>query len=178
MAKRVVPGTDAVTVQPDGALRVETLDASSGVYTDANKDLSSTPPTSGALGYWDRTGTDLSPATSGDNVDLSGRLVSNTATLSAVGPTDNQDAAGINVLFIDASGNNVTLGGFINGVAGQILHVVVNGIGVGNQVTLENAEGTGNQDIYLTTGADENLTNSYGGWTLVCDGTHWYSSEQ
>jgi hypothetical protein len=84
----------------------------------------------------------------------------------------------INVLLIDASLNNVTLGGFINGVQGQIMHIVVTGIGAGNTVTVEHNEGTGNQDIFLTTGNDETLTNSYGGWTLVCDGSNWYSSEQ
>jgi hypothetical protein len=70
MSKRVVPGTDAVTVQDDGDLRVEVLDADSGVYTDADKDLTSTPPTSGTIGYWSRAGTDLSPATAGDDVSL------------------------------------------------------------------------------------------------------------
>jgi hypothetical protein len=70
MSKRLVAGTNAVTLQPDGKLRVESLDASEGVYTDANKDLTSTPPTSGTLGYWARTGTELTTATGGDTVDM------------------------------------------------------------------------------------------------------------
>lgn len=70
MAKRLVPSTDALALESDGKLRVESLDASSGVYTDASKDLTATPPTSGTLGYWDRTGTDLSPATAGDDISL------------------------------------------------------------------------------------------------------------
>ena len=113
-----------------------------------------------------------------DDVKLSNRFTCNTATLSTTGPTDNYDVADINVLFIDASSNSVTVGGFVNGRAGQILHVVVTGINAGNSATLEHNEATGNQDIFLTTGNDETLTNSYGGWTLVCDGTNWYSSEQ
>jgi hypothetical protein len=37
-------------------------------------------------------------------------------------------------------------------------------------------EGTGNQDIFLHSGGDETLTAEYGGWELVCDGTHWYEA--
>jgi hypothetical protein len=113
-----------------------------------------------------------------DEMDFLDRVVHNTATLSAVGPTDNQAAAGINILFIDASGNNVTLGGFVNGVSGQAVHIVVTGINGATTVTVEHAEGTGNQDIYLSSGGDESLANSYGGWTVVCNGTHWYEVEQ
>jgi len=51
-------------------VNIASLTASQGIYTDANKNLTSTPPSSGTLGYWDRTGTILSPANSGDGVYL------------------------------------------------------------------------------------------------------------
>lgn len=62
-------------------LNVNALTASRGVYTDASKNLTSTPPTSGVIGYWTRSGTILSPATAGDTVTVirtgSGLAVSN-----------------------------------------------------------------------------------------------------
>ncbi len=56
------------------------LDASSSVYTDASKQLSSTAPTSGVLGHWDRTGTVLSPATAGDDITTTGDIFLEAAT--------------------------------------------------------------------------------------------------
>jgi hypothetical protein len=50
------------------------LTASSAVYTDASKNLTSTAPTSGAIGYWSRSSTTLSPATANDVVSITGSL--------------------------------------------------------------------------------------------------------
>jgi hypothetical protein len=100
-------------------------------------------------------------------------LVVDSTTVTATGPTDDLDVSAVNVVFIDTSGNNVTIGGMTGGVSGQILHVVI--IDPTNITTLEHAESTGNQDIYLNKLADEPMAaNRYGGWTLVCNGTHWY----
>ena len=109
--------------------------------------------------------------TTGD-IDCGGKLIANTATQSVVGPTDNVDVAGINILFIDTNANNVTIGAFINGVSGQPLEIVV--IDAGNNTILEHNEATANQNIFLSAGADETLTASYGGWKLVCNGTSWF----
>lgn len=51
------------------------LTASKGVYTDADKKLTSTAPASGAVGYWSRTGTVLSTATANDDVSLGNDLL-------------------------------------------------------------------------------------------------------
>lgn len=109
--------------------------------------------------------------TTGDVV-VGGKIIKNRATQSVVGPIDNVDAVGINVLFIDTNSNNVTIGAFINGVSGQVLEIVV--IDAGNNAILEHNEATGNQNIFLSSGADETLTASYGGWKLVCNGTSWF----
>jgi len=98
---------------------------------------------------------------------------SGTRTHSALGPTDNVDAADIGILFIDCSANDVTIGGFVGGANGQHLHIV-RGCAAVNDVTLEHNEGTGNQDIFLHAGADETLTGEYGGWTLACNGYAWF----
>lgn len=103
---------------------------------------------------------------------LTGALKYATATQSVVGPTDNVNVAGINVLFVDTSSNSVTIGGFAGGVSGQVLKVVVTD--ATSNTTLEHNEGGGSQNIFLSSGADETYTASYGGWTLVCNGTSWF----
>ncbi len=105
------------------------------------------------------------------DVHVTGKIYSGTTTVSAAGPTDNVDVDGCNVVFLDTSGNNVTIGGFVNGVVGQVLQVVRTS--TANDAILEHNESTGNQDIFLWNEGDHTL-EKYGGWTLVCNGTHWY----
>lgn len=100
------------------------------------------------------------------------KVVSGTVTVTVVGPTDDLDVSAVNVVFIDTNSNNVTIGGFTGGVSGQRIMVVV--IDATNNTILEHAEGTGNQDIYLSGGNDKTIVAAYGGWILECDGTHWY----
>ncbi|MDX1315364.1 MAG: polymer-forming cytoskeletal protein, partial [Eudoraea sp.] len=50
------------------------LNSDAGVYTDNNGLLTSTPPISGTIGYWQRTGSVLSPANPGDDISTSGDL--------------------------------------------------------------------------------------------------------
>jgi len=109
------------------------------------------------------------------NVLVSQKIASGTLTLAAAGPTDNLDVSGVNTIFIDTSGNNVILGGTVGGVDGQILVVVVHD--ATNDTTIEDNEGTGNQDFVLHAGADETLTAEYGGWVFVNEGgTHWHDA--
>ncbi len=109
-----------------------------------------------------------------DQVDFQNRVsFDNYITVTALGPTDNLDVADdVNIVYIDTTSNDVTIGGFINGVAGQVLFIAV--IDNTEDATLEHAEGTGNQDIYLYNQGDQTLTRDYGGWVLVCDGSNWY----
>ncbi|CAN5323134.1 hypothetical protein BH10PAT1_BH10PAT1_1800 [soil metagenome] len=67
-------------------VNVTGLSINSAVYTDGSKNLTSTAPTSGALGYWSRTGTTLSPTTSGDAVTTSGNIsTTSTGTITSAG---------------------------------------------------------------------------------------------
>jgi excisionase family DNA binding protein len=63
-------GSALDTTTLTGTINVAGLSASSGVYTDGSSNLTSTPPTSGTLGYWSRSGTALSPANAGDDITL------------------------------------------------------------------------------------------------------------
>jgi len=108
-------------------------------------------------------------------LDVVGAIASGTLSFGTAGPTDDLDVSEVNIIFINASRNSVTIGGTTGGVSGQVLHIACKDIAAGNSVTIEHAESTGNQDFYTASGADESLTNSYGGWTFVCDGSNWYS---
>ncbi len=67
-AAGVISGATGLT--SSGTINFSGLTASSAVYTDASKNLTSTAPTSGTIGYWSRSSTTLSPATAGDVVLL------------------------------------------------------------------------------------------------------------
>ncbi len=98
-----------------------------------------------------------------------------TTRIFSTGPAaqDDVDVSNVNILFIDANANNVTIGGFIGGINGQILHVTKIDHEA-NNVTLENEEAGGNQDIHLHAEADETLIGEHGGWILACNGSDWY----
>lgn len=144
------------------------------ITTGANTGAGSAPTT-------DENGVKIFPRSGSAGVHVKGdgtlamtsaAIQNATTTLSAAGPTDDLDVSGVNVVFINTNGNNVTLGGMTGGVSGQAIDIVI--IDAGNNTILEHAEATGNQDIYLESGGDETKTASYGGWRLVCNGTHWY----
>ncbi len=108
-------------------------------------------------------------------LQIAGAITSGTLTFALVGPTDDLDVSGVNTIFINAGANAVTIGGLVGGVDGQILNIVI--VNPANNVTLEHAEGGGNQDILLHRGADETIDGHYGGWTLVCHaGVDWHDA--
>ena len=98
-------------------------------------------------------------------------LLRKSVTVSAAGPTDTTDVTGCSVVLLDTSSNNVTLGGFTGGVAGQVLQVV--NTTTTNSAILEHNETGPDQKVYLQKEADQTIA-TYGGWTLVCDGSSWF----
>lgn len=102
--------------------------------------------------------------------------VSTTRTFST-GPAaqDDVDITNVNILFLDCSANAITIGGFVGGINGQVLHLA-RLCAAANDITLEHNEGTANQNIFLHVGGDETLTGEYGGWNLACDGSNWYDT--
>ncbi len=91
------------------------------------------------------------------------------------GVQDDVDISNVNVIFLDATANDITIGGFINGVNGQVLHIAKVDDSA-NDVTLKEHTATSVQTIHLHAEADETLINEHGGWNLVCDGSNWYDT--
>lgn len=91
-------------------------------------------------------------------------------TFSVAGTSDTVGIANVSILKVDASGGSITIGGFTGGITGQILHVYNS---AANNLTLEDDEATGNQDIKCPAGTDITITVE-GGATLLCDGTLWW----
>jgi hypothetical protein len=72
------PLTQKVRINDDllveGYLGVDTLSPNSGVYTDGYKNLTTTAPVEGTIGFWSRTGATLSPVNSGDDITTTGDI--------------------------------------------------------------------------------------------------------
>lgn len=96
--------------------------------------------------------------------------------VSVAGPSDAVNVAGADILMLASASNNVTVGGLVGGVVGDVL--IVSKIGAANSVTIEHQEGAGNQDFFLSSGADETIgAGVKGGWIFVFGGTNWNEIE-
>ena len=105
-------------------------------------------------------------------LDVEGTVSYKHTAFSTAGPTDSIDVSDTTVLEVNTVSNNVTIGGFTGGVQGQVIYIVKTS--TNNFIQLEHAELSANQDIYLTSGADERVVG-FGGWTLYCNGSNWFS---
>lgn len=91
------------------------------------------------------------------------------------GPQAAVDVANVNILFLDCSGNDITILDFVGGIDGQVLHLA-RLCASANDIKLTHQSLGGNQDILLHRGLDETLTGEYGGWVLACNGDDWYDT--
>mgnify|MGYP003138387153 CR=1 FL=1 len=123
-----------------------------------------------SLQFTDGTNTPL--ILDGNNVDIDGTVSYKHTAFSTAGPTDDLDVSGTTVLEVDTSSNDVTIGGFAGGVQGQVLYIVKTN--TANSVILEHNESGSTQAIFTTAGTDNSIVG-YGGWTLYCNGTSWFS---
>jgi len=85
--------------------------------------------------------------------------------------TDALDVSGATTVTVTSTSGNVILGGFANGVSGQIVHVIHRS--PTNSLRFEHNEATATQPIFTSTSADKTLSG-YGGMTLFCDGNNWF----
>ena len=109
-------------------------------------------------------------------LDVEGTVSYKHTAFTTAGPTDNVNVSDTTVLECDTSGGHVTIGGFTGGVQGQILYVVKTTTDL-NRVILENNEGGGSQDIFLSSGADLSISLP-GGIALYCNGSDWFALDK
>lgn len=93
--------------------------------------------------------------------------------LSDGSPFDALDCWGIKSIIANTANNNVAIGGFVNGIRGQVIHV--NKFDASYSLVIEHNEGTGNQDIFVEDSVDKTISD-YGVATLICNGTLWVCS--
>jgi len=158
-------GTDyTASIYPNTAMT-----SAASYYFPADEPGSTLPITmssGGVMAYNDQGLTTTSDVTF-NNVTAD-MYVSTTVTIST--SSDAVDVVGKSILLVNTNSGNITIGGFVNGVTGQLLYVLP--IDDSNNIILEDDEGTGNQDIKCNTGADITIT-AEGGSILVFDGTYW-----
>ena len=84
------------------------LGTNSAVYTNGSSTLTTTAPTSGTIGYWQRTSTTLSPATANDSLTITGSGVVGIGTtpvsdylLSIAGTTANDNSRVVDITQAD-----------------------------------------------------------------------------
>ncbi len=133
-----------------GNVNIQGLSASLGVYTDANKNLTSTTPTSGALGYWTRTSTTLTPTTANDIVSIA-----NTTTTGAdfaITNTGIYTGTGIFNLTADSA------------TTGKVINVSGNGLSSGTLLNLSSTSTAATTDylINLSSSGTSNSAVRYG----------------
>ena len=105
------------------------------------------------------------------NLTVKGSTVLNTVTITTATHQDAYDVSGLGIIFANTASVNVTIGGLRYGVNGQIVYIAK--VHTSNRLTIEHAEGTGSQKIYLEGETDLAIAD-YGGISLVCDGSNWY----
>lgn len=118
---------------------------------------------------------DINAAVAG-NLTVGGNVVAPLKTKTIDHDTDGViDVEGISTLFVNTTGDDISINGFTNGINGQVLHIA----NIGNtnyKIDINQASSGGNQDIYLNGGSQTIYASNYGGWILVCDGSNWYDT--
>ena len=91
--------------------------------------------------------------------------------LSISTSSDDLDVTGVGTLWADTTGGTIVLGGLKGGMLNQKLQIIKTVSG--NDLTIENNEGVGTQEIYTNDGANITL-GTLGGVHLICNATAWY----
>lgn len=128
----------ATGISSSGTINFSTLTASSAVYTDASKNLTSTAPTSGAIGYWSRTSTTLSPTTANDVVSVTSNVTAS--------PLMNLSTSGV---FTGTTTNSVVPVYANAATTGDIMTISGTGLTTGSALVLAGASGTGMTDALV-----------------------------
>lgn len=105
-------------------------------------------------------------------VNINGVLALTTKIITP-GTYNNMDISDVNILFLNCAANPIVLQGFTGGVIGQYLKIARISNAAQN-TTLVHAHIPATQKLLLHAGMDETMNGEFGGWTLLCEGSHWY----
>ncbi|MBA7690533.1 hypothetical protein ES703_99062 [subsurface metagenome] len=105
-------------------------------------------------------------------VTIHGMLAFSAITLTA-GLGQSPSVSKINIIWLDCSGGDIVIRRFVNGVDGQRLFIARLDECPNDTVIVHQGAPPG-QLINLHAGFDETLTNEFGGWTLLCNGSEWF----
>jgi len=107
-----------------------------------------------------------------ERVTVNGTLLLTHKTIFR-GTYNDLDVSGINILLLNSSTGDIIINGFSNGVNYQLLFLVINAPSA-NDITLSHESVAADEPIHLHAGADETLTNLYGGWNLLFLTSSWF----
>jgi len=150
-----------------GGLRIENGDGFS-FYTAANGVFGASNVYKNVLRLLENGNIGIGVVDPHSKLEVAGAISS--AALNLAADTDDLDVSGVNIVFLTMT-EDIVVGGFSGGVAGQVIQVVYKGDGV-DKATFEQEEPDGTQKFFMHTRADEDIKG--GGWTFVCDGVDWY----
>jgi hypothetical protein len=156
------------TLTVAGVTTLSNLTASSAIYTDASKNLTSAVPTSGQLGYWTRSGTNLYNTNQGDNVGIG-----NTAPLSKLGVTGGA-SFGATYGIIAAPVSGMIIEGNVGiGTTGPGYPLTVTSSATDRVVSVINTRTTGTS-YGVVSGATGAATTNVGGYFYTSGATNNY----
>jgi len=145
-----------------------TGDAKRLLQISVGKDAADTATFDGLSNYYFGGNVGIGVADPHSKLQVYGAISS--ASVIVVSSVDNLNVSGVNNLFVNTSGGDVTLGGLTGGVPGQSLNIVI--FVTGNNLILE--VGTGTQQFINHTGVNEVLDG--GGAIYICDGSNWFDA--
>ncbi|KKS54274.1 MAG: hypothetical protein UV61_C0002G0017 [Candidatus Gottesmanbacteria bacterium GW2011_GWB1_43_11] len=150
----VASGLTGIT--SSGTINFSGLTASSGVYTDASKNLTSTPPTSGTAGYWTRTAGNLYPANTNDTLSATtSAAVALTITQTGVfNALLVEDAASDTTPFVIDQSGNVGIGTTVPDAALEINHATGDSL----RLTYNDSDGSATNYTDFSLGSTGGLT--------------------
>jgi hypothetical protein len=132
-----------------------------GVYTDGSKQLTSTPPTSGILGYWSRTGTVITSAIPLDDLTLTGNLTLPTTGTISAGTAD----FGPDLIILNGTLGEVTVDGILDatnyliGGNAEFEGFGTSNIRIGDSTTLEDVTASGERNVGIGVNAGNGITS-------------------
>ncbi len=115
---------DAGAAPTFSGLTVTGLGNNLGVYTNGSGGLTTAPPSTGVLGYWNRSGSVLSPSNSGDAISTTGNIsTTGSGTITSAGLLTGQKGLTVTGDVVNLNNDGTTNGVNIGGTGVQTINV-------------------------------------------------------